>query len=202
MVPWSCLCHTTTVVMNQEFQQYVDADFTFSCQALPRAPWREWVYAQHVASAGPQDAGTRGYQTETMLLVTRQSWAWKRRGQHHLHRHCSSVSSLIPPHSVQMSGKTDFQQDILTSLYLCSEARHDSATKLAEGLASGSVDHPARVFSASSPFLIFKCFSFNNKEGFMPAVWLFFVGPPCEFFYTWSDLWEKGECFSSCFMIL
>lgn len=153
------------------------------------------IYAQHFASADPQDDGTRGYQIEKMLQVTRQSWACKRGEQYLLCHHCSSTSSLISPHSLQMPGKTEFQQDILTSLYLCSEAKHNSATKACTKPCKWPCGSSRRVFCAKVPFLISKHFSFNNKEGLMPAVWLFFIGLHVNFAHIWSDPWEKGEYF-------
>lgn len=153
MVPWGCLCHTTTVMMDLEFQQNVDV---VNSQALPRAPWRGECLCPTFCLCQSPGCWDKGLSDVKMLQVTRPSRACKRGEQHLLCHHCSSTSTLIAPHSLQMPGKTEFQLDILISLYLCSEAKHNSATKSSTKPCKWPCGSSRRVFCASSPFFDFQ----------------------------------------------
>lgn len=79
---------------------------------------------------------------------------------HLLHHLCSSMSSLIPPHSLQCQGRLNFNRSSNRTYRLhftCAQRQGTIAPeKLAQSPASGHVDHPVRVFCTSSSFFDFQ----------------------------------------------
>lgn len=202
MVPWGCLCHTTTVMTDVEFQQYTDA---VSCQALPRAPWRGWVFMPNILplpvprmlqqgsirwrrlSKSPGRAEPARGEESTSSITIAPAWAVS-----HPHTHCKCQE------------RPNFNKTCWLHLYLCSEARHKWATKTCTKLCKRPCGSSSEgVLCFESLFWFSKqYFSFNNKENVVSVVWLFFIMPPCEFcpYVIWPV--RKGGVLFSRFLIL
>lgn len=121
--------------------------------------------------------------------------ACKREGQHLLHQHCSSMSSLIPPLHCKCQGRPSSSRTYWLH-FTCAQRQGTTVPqKLAQSPTSGPVDHPVSVFCSSSPFFLLSNTSFNNKEGLMPKVRFILYRPPCEYCPYLIYMWEKGECF-------